>query len=149
MISLDKYYESCNVDDDLSTKVCVPIKTKNVSFNTITKINEAKIFVKYILSDCKCKFDRETCNSNQKLNNDKCQCECAKYCTCIKDYCQNPSTSICEKDKYLKGIPDTLVIVCEKIINGPDSVSLNKANTIPKNVTSTMSINSGDKKSKT
>ena len=71
-----------------------------------------------------------------------------KVLQCIKDYSQNPSTCICEKGKYLKGIPDTLVIVCEKIINGPDSVSLNKANTIPKNVTSTMSINSGDKKSK-
>ena len=54
-----------------------------------------------------------------------------KYCTCIKDYSWNPSTCICEKGKYLKGIPDTLVIVCEKIINATDRVSLNKANTIP------------------
>ena len=30
MISLGQYYESCNADDDLSTKICVPSKTKNV-----------------------------------------------------------------------------------------------------------------------
>ena len=71
-----------------------------------------------------------------------------KVLQCIKDYSQNPSTCFCEKGKYLKGIPDTLITVCEKIINAADSVSLNKANTIPKNVTSTMSINSGDKKCK-
>ena len=29
-------------------------------------------------------FDSATCNSNQKLNNGKCQCECKKYHMCKK-----------------------------------------------------------------
>ena len=45
MISLDKCNESCNFVDDLSTKICVPSKTKDRSFkvfNMITNKNEAK-----------------------------------------------------------------------------------------------------------
>ena len=34
------------------------------------KINEKEAMVKHILCDCKCKFDGEKCNSNQKWNND-------------------------------------------------------------------------------
>ena len=30
-----------------------------------------------------------------------CQCECKNYCTCKKDYSWNPSTCICENNKYL------------------------------------------------
>ena len=39
MISLDKYSGSCNAADDLSTKICVPGKTKDINvevFNMIT-----------------------------------------------------------------------------------------------------------------
>ena len=28
--------------------------------------------------ECKCKFDEEKCNSNQKWKNDKCWCDCKK-----------------------------------------------------------------------
>ena len=51
MISLDKCYESCNAVNDLSTKICVPSKTKDVNvkvFNMITRINEAKTLVKHV-----------------------------------------------------------------------------------------------------
>ena len=48
-------------------------------FNMITKIFEAKALVKHISCDCKCKFNRATCNSNQKWNKDIYQCECKKY----------------------------------------------------------------------
>ena len=64
IISLDKYNGCCNAVDDLSTKICVPSETKDVNvevFNTITKINEAKILVKHISRDCKCKFNSATC----------------------------------------------------------------------------------------
>ena len=43
MVSLNKCNESCNAVHGLSTKICVPSKTKNVNvklFNMITKINE-------------------------------------------------------------------------------------------------------------
>ena len=87
MVSLDKYSRSCNAADDLSTKICIPNKTKDVNvkaFNTITRTNEAKIMVKHISCDCKCKFNSTTCNLNQKWNNETCQFECKNYCTCKK-----------------------------------------------------------------
>ena len=80
-------------------------KAKDVNvdlFNMITKIIEAKVLVKYLSSNCKWKFDSETCNSNQKWNNDKCQCECKKCHACKKDCSWNPSTCICESSRYLK-----------------------------------------------
>ena len=75
----------------------------------ITNKNEAKPMTKHISCDFKCKFNSTGCNSNQKWNNKICQCECKNCCTCNKDYSWNPSKSICENSKYLKGIADTSV----------------------------------------
>ena len=75
-ISLDKCNASCNAVDDLSTKVCVPSKTKDANvkvFDMKIKKYEAKTLIKHISFDCKCKFNCTTC---------KCQCDCKKYCTC-------------------------------------------------------------------
>ena len=69
MISLEKCKMSCNVVDVLSTKICVPNKTKEVSvkrFSMATRIYEAKTLVKHISCDCKYKLNSTTCNSNQK-----------------------------------------------------------------------------------
>ena len=69
MISLEKCKMSCNVVDVLSTKICVPNKTKEVSvkrFSMVTRIYEAKTLVKHISCDCKYKLNSTTCNSNQK-----------------------------------------------------------------------------------
>ena len=69
MISLDKFSGSCNSFDDLYTKVYVPNETEsgNVKvFNMITKINEAKTFIKHISYDCKWKFNIAICNSNHE-----------------------------------------------------------------------------------
>ena len=59
MINLDKLDGSCSAVDYLSTKICVPSKTKDVNgkvFNIITRVNEAKTLVKHISFDCKRKF---------------------------------------------------------------------------------------------
>ena len=72
---------------------------------------------KNISCDFKCKFNSTTCNSNQKWNNKICQCECINYCPYKKDYSWNPSTCLCENDKYLKSIADTSVIECDGIIS--------------------------------
>ena len=50
MISSDKCSGSCNSIDDLSTKICVPSKTKdiNVQVQYETNKNEAKTLVKHI-----------------------------------------------------------------------------------------------------
>ena len=69
MIKLDKCSGSCNSVDDLSTKICIPSKTKDENvkvFNMITNRNEAKTLVKHISCDCTCKFSSTTCKSNQK-----------------------------------------------------------------------------------
>ena len=60
----------------------VPNKIKNINvkvFNMITNKNEAKTLVKHISCYCKCKFNSTTCNSNQKWNNETCQCDCKNY----------------------------------------------------------------------
>ena len=62
MISLDICSGSCNSVHDLSTKICVKNKTKDVNvkvFKMITNRKEARTLVKHISCDCKC-------NSNQK-----------------------------------------------------------------------------------
>ena len=64
-------------------------KTKDINvkvFNMITNKNEAKTMVKHISCDCKGKFNSTTSNSNQKWNNEACQCECNNYCTCKKNF---------------------------------------------------------------
>ena len=122
LISLDKCNGSCN---NLFPKICVQKKTKDINvkvFNMTTNKDEAKTITKHILCDCKCKLISATCNSNQKWNNEICQCECKNYCICIKDYSWNPSTCICENDKYLKSIADTSVITCDEIISVMDIV---------------------------
>ena len=65
---------------------------------------------------------------------------------CKKYYSWNPSTCIFENSKYLKSIVDNSVIVCDKIITVMDSISTNVTNTISVIATSTVSINSDDKR---
>ena len=81
----------------------------------ITGINESKTLTTHISCECKCKFDRTKCNSNQWWNNDKCQCECKKHHTCDKDYVWNPATCNCENEKNLASIMDK--IICDEIID--------------------------------
>ena len=123
MINLDKCNGNCNV---LSQKICVTKETKDINikvFHMITNKEEAKTMTKHISCDCKCKFISTTCNSNQKWNNETCQCECTNYHKCQKDYSWNPSTCISENSKYLKSIADTSVIECDEIISIMDIAS--------------------------
>ena len=69
------------------------------SFQYDNRINESKTLAKHISCECKCKFDARKCNSNQKLNNNKCRCgskNLKEYNACYKDYIWNPCTCICE-----------------------------------------------------
>ena len=144
MVSLGKCSWSCSSADELSTKICVPSKTKDINvklFNMITNKNEAKAMVKHISRDCKCKFNSATCNSNKKLNNDPCQCECKKYGKCKNGYRWNPSTCFCGNGKYLKIVGDISVIASDEIKYVMDIVLTNVANTITTNVTIIVSIN--------
>ena len=104
LINLAKGNLSCNV---LSPKICVPKETNGINvkaFNMIANKNQAKTMTKQISYDCKSKFYSATFNSNQKWNNETCQCECKNYRKCEKGYSWNPSKCICEYSKYLKSI---------------------------------------------
>ena len=77
IISKDKCKGSCNIADDLSMKICVLSKTKDLNvkvINMIIRIYESQTLVKDISSNCKCKFNSRTCNSNRKWRNNICQC---------------------------------------------------------------------------
>ena len=94
IIFLNKFSESCNIVDDISTKICIPSKANYVNvkaFNVRANKNEAKTLVKHTSCDCKCKFNSTACNSNEKWNNNKCQCKCKSYHKCKKYYRWNPN----------------------------------------------------------
>ena len=113
-------------------------KTKGINinaFNIITNKNEAKTMEKHISYHCKCKSNNTTCNSNQKWNNETCQCVCKNYCTCKEDYRWNPSTCACEDDKYFKNVADISMITCDQIISAMDIASTKMTNTMAKNRT--------------
>ena len=74
-LNLDRFVGSYNTLNDLSNKVWVPNKTKDLIlsiYNIITGINESKTLTKHISCKCKCRFDGEKCNSGQWWNKDKC-----------------------------------------------------------------------------
>ena len=101
--NLARCVRSCNTLNDLSNKVCVPNKTKDLNlniFNMITEINEPKTLTKH--RSCKYKFDCKNCNSNQNWNDGKCRCEC-----------KNPKTIMCTK-KFIFRI---LLHVLAKMVN--------------------------------
>ena len=133
MISLDKCSGICNV---LLPKICVPKQRKDINvktFNMITNESEAKTMTKYISCDCKCKFNNTPCNSNQKWNNETCQCKCKSYHKCRKDCSWNPSTCICENSKYSKNTGDTSVIEFDYNISVMDALSTKMTNAITTN----------------
>ena len=112
----------------------------------ITNKKEAKAMTEHMSCDFKCRFDRTTCNSNQKWNNKTCQCEFKHYHECEKDYSWDPSTCICENSKHLKSVAYTLVTDYDEIIFVMDIVSPKKANIMATNLTSNTSINCYSKK---
>ena len=119
MVSLDKYSGGCNYSNDLSSKIRVSSKRKDINlkiFNMMTNINEVKTFVKHFSCDCKSKFYCTAWNLNQKCNNQTGQCDCKIYGTCKKNYSWNPCTRTCENSKYLKSDFHESVIECDEYI---------------------------------
>ena len=85
------------------------------------------------MCECKCKFDGRKCDSNQKWNNDKCQCECKKNHICEKDYIWNPATCCCENGKYLSSTINNEVITCDEIIDAEAKLYDEEVKTVPTN----------------
>ena len=68
VLKLDECVGICDTLNDLSVKVYIPNKTKELNlsvFNMITGINESKILTKGTSCESKCRFDRKRCNSDQ------------------------------------------------------------------------------------
>ena len=126
-VRLDRYIGSCNTLNNLSNKVCVPLKTEDLHihyFNVITGKNESKTFRIHISCECKCKYDERKPNSNQKQDNSDCQYKCTSYMWCEKDYIWNSSTCSCKNGKYLASITDNSVITRDEIIDDKWSKTL-------------------------
>ena len=83
----------------------------------VTRMNDSKILTKDISCECKCRFHGKICNSEQRLNNNKCWCECKKHHVCEKDYMWNPATCTFENGKYLASFMNDLTITYDEIID--------------------------------
>ena len=61
-VKLDRCVGSCNTLNNVSNKLCIPTKTKDLNrsaFNMITGINELETLIEHIWYKCKCRFDRK------------------------------------------------------------------------------------------
>ena len=58
---------------------------------------EAKGMTKHVSGEFKSKCNDATFNSNQKWNNEICQCECENYHKCKNDYSWNAGKYLKEK----------------------------------------------------
>ena len=84
IMSMNRCNESCSLFQDPVGKIWILIKMEDVDlkvFNMIKGVNESKTLAKHISCERRCTFDGRKCNSGQKENNDKCQCECKKPIT--------------------------------------------------------------------
>ena len=120
VVKLDTCAGSCNTLNNSSNKACVPNKTEDLNlsvFKMIPRINERKTLANHISCECKCRFDRKKCNSNQWWNNDKCRCECKKHSVGEKGYIWHLSTCNCKNGQYLATSIDNSAIICDEIID--------------------------------
>lgn len=89
------------------------MQDKNLKvFNMVKEINESKTLIKHISYECRCEFDGRNCNSKQKSDNGKCQCEC--------EYLKNHTCT--------KSIIDDLLVTCDEIVDRPETVSISFTN---------------------
>ena len=124
-VKLDRCVGGCNTLNDLSNKLCIPIKIEDINlsmFNMISGINQSKTLAKHISCECECKLDGRKCNSNEWMNKDKCRCESKKHHICGNEYVWNSSTCICENEKYLANIMDDSAIICDEVVDAYEVV---------------------------
>ena len=109
-VKLDICVWRCNIIIDLSNKVCIPNKTKDLNpniFKMITGINESKTLTKHISCECKCKFDREKVEYQQmSMWVYKNSCFWERLCS--------------ENGKYLASIMDDSFMIYDEVIESYD-----------------------------
>ena len=78
-VKINKCSGNCNTINDTHAKICVPdvIKDLNVKvFNLMSRTNETRHKKWHESCKCICRLGGIICNSKQRLNEDKCRCEC-------------------------------------------------------------------------
>ena len=76
-IKTSKCSGSCNNINDPYAKICVPDVIKDWKlFNLMSRTNETRHIKWHETCKCKCRLDATVCNNKQRLNDDKCRCEC-------------------------------------------------------------------------
>ena len=130
MVKLDRCVVNCNTLNKLSNKVCIPNETEDLNlsvFNMTTGIYESKTLTKNISCEYVCRFDGTKCNSNQWWDNDKFGCECKKIMYVKKIIFGILEKYICENGKYLAGIMDDSMIICDEVVKSCDEkINFNK-----------------------
>ena len=153
-IKVNKCSRSCNKINDAYAKLCVPSVVKNINvrvFNLMSFSNQTRHIEWHETCKFKCRLDSSVCNNKQKLNEDKCRCECRGKLSdkerCDKGFIWNPSNCNCECDKsydigqYLdyenckcrRKIVGELVEECSKNIDENEMIYNETLNTIPLN----------------
>ena len=82
-IKTSKCSGSCDSINNPHAKLCVPDVVKNLNvkvFNLMSRSNETRHIEWY--EPCKWEFriNSSACNDKQRWNDDKCRCECEKWC---------------------------------------------------------------------
>ena len=78
-IKVNKCGGSCNNINDPYAKLCVADVVKNINvkvFNLMSWSNQTKHIECHETCKCKCRLNASVCNNKQRLNEDKCRCEC-------------------------------------------------------------------------
>ena len=92
-IGIDKCIGSCNNENNLYFKACLPDSVKNVTVKSLDLISREFIFKN--ISFHKCKFF-------QKFNKNKCRCKCLKIKKCNILYSWNINNCRCEMKKFAR-----------------------------------------------
>ena len=96
---------SCKNINNPYVKLCVPDVVKNLNvkvFNLMSRTNETRHIKWYETCKCKCRLGASVCNNKQRLNDDKCRCECKELIDKgiqDKGFIWNPSNCEYECDK--------------------------------------------------
>ena len=106
IVKINKCSGNCNNINDPYARICVPDVTKDLNvkvFNLMSRTNETRQ-IKWHES-CKpiCELDKIICNNKQRLNKDKCRCECKELIdksVCDEAYAWNPNNCRCKCNKH-------------------------------------------------
>ena len=130
-IKVNRCVGSCNNINNPHLKVCIPDNTKNVTvkmFDLMTLTNTTKQVQFHESCKCVCKINSSVCSEKQRLNENKCRCECLVNKKCQNDSVWNYSNCECEFAKVSKLISEE---ECEEII---DDITQNKTVSVTKYV---------------